>query len=304
MAKKQTHKKRYGHHQKQTNQFLKTYWPYMPLALIISAMLALSVGMHKVGSGVLSYATNISSQSLLDATNQQRLSNHKMSLQLNNKLSAAAQAKANDMAARNYWAHNTPDGSPPWIFFEKAGYSYQKAGENLAYGFINSTDAITGWMNSPTHRENLLDGAFQDVGFGFANVADYQGKGPETVIVAEYGLPGTAFAASSAPGISLNTTFTNNVHTLGVANNNVEPASRTIAVSQLLSSGRIPGINLLIVISALFGLGILLIKHSLALRRIWLKGERFALHHPLFDITILSFIGLCVMLLQSSGTIR
>jgi hypothetical protein len=264
-------------------------------------MLILSLGLHKVGKGVLSYATNISSTALLEATNQQRLSNHTTTLQLNDKLTAAAQAKANDMATRNYWAHYTPDGTPPWAFFEGAGYAYQKAGENLAYGFISSNDTVAGWMNSPSHRENLLDNAFQEVGFGFADVANYQGQGPETIIVAEYGSPGPA-ASTVTPTIKVSGPA--NIHTLGTANSNIEPVSRTIAVSQVLASGKIPGINLVIVISALFGLFLLLIKHSLALRRLWLKGERYALKHPLFDITIISFIGLCVMMLQSNGVIR
>ncbi len=305
MARKsQTHKKRYGQHQKQTAHFLKTYWPYMPLALIVTGMLVLSLGLHKVGRNVLSYATNLSSQGLLDATNQQRITNHVAGLRLNDKLTAAAQAKANDMASRNYWSHNTPEGNQPWAFFDAAGYTYQKAGENLAYGFTTGSDAVTGWMNSPSHRDNLLDSSFQDVGFGYANVADYQGKGPETIIVAEYGTPRISLSATDVPGIPLSGTFVNNVHTLGAATNNTEPASRTVAVSQLLSGGRLPGINLVIAICALMGLAVLLIKHSLALRRYWFKGERFALQHPLFDLTVVGFLGLCVMLLQAGGVIR
>ena len=275
----------------------------MPLALIISTMLVLSVGMHKLRHGVLSYATNVSSQALLEATNQQRIANHVAGLRLNDKLSAAAQAKANDMATRNYWAHNTPDGNPPWVFFNQAGYTYEKAGENLAYGFASSADTVAGWMNSPSHRENLLDSAFEDVGFGFANVANYQGKGNETIVVAEYGTPRITLTSTQLPSIPLNATYAGRAATLGT-NVNAEPASRTIAVSQLLAGGRLPGINLLIVVSALFGLGLLLIKHSLALRKSLIKGERFALHHPLFDITVLSFLGLCAMLLQNTGVIR
>ncbi len=298
------HKKRYGQHQKQTSHFLKTYWPYMPLALIVSSIIVLGAGMHKVGHSVLSFATDISAQNLLASTNQQRSSNKVAPLTLNSQLSAAAQAKANDMATRNYWSHNTPDGNPPWVFFDKAGYTYQKAGENLAYGFASSADTVTGWMNSPAHRDNLLDSAFADVGFGFANVADYQGKGPETIVVAEYGTPRLTLSAASLPSIPLNATYAITSGALGASSTNAEPASRTIAVSQLLSGGRVPGINLFIVISALFAIGLLFIKHSLALRKVFVKGERYALQHPLFDITVASFLGLCFMLLQASGVIR
>ena len=297
--------KRYGHHQKQTSHFLKTYWPYMPLTLIISSMLLLSAGMHRVGRGVLSYATSVTAQRLLIDTNQQRSDNNVAALKLNDELSAAAQAKANDMAARNYWAHNTPDGNPPWVFIDKAGYHYEKAGENLAYGFANSDDTVVGWMNSPPHRENLLDSSFSDVGFGYANVQNYQNKGPETIVVAMYGEPRISLAPSpitSTPIVSQNSA----ISTLAAVTSkpSAEPHAQNIAVSEVLAGRQLPWVNALIITVALGGLLVLLLKHSLNLRRTLLKGERFALHHPLFDITVVSFLGLCIMLTHAAGVIR
>ncbi len=299
------HQKRYGHHQKHTAHFMKTYWPYMPLLLIISTMVVLSIGMHRVGRGVLSYATNVSSSSLLEDTNQQRLTNHVAPLKINPKLAEAAQSKANDMAKRNYWSHNTPDGSPPWSFIDSAGYTYQKAGENLAYGFGSSNDTVTGWMNSPPHRENLLDSAFQDVGFGYANVPNYQNKGEETVVVAMYGLSRIALTPTTSTGTPLNNSTVAGISTLGaVSNNPAEPAPRSFAVIQLLAGERLAWLNAAIIILGTLGLMTLLIRHSLALRRVLLKSERYALHHPLFDITVVSFLGLCLMLSQTAGIIR
>jgi uncharacterized protein YkwD len=149
--------------------------------------------------GVLAYATEMSQQGLLDATNQKRSANGVGDLSLNSKLNSAAQSKANDMATRNYWSHNTPEGNPPWVFFNAAGYQYKKAGENLAYGFTTSTDTIVGWMNSPPHKANLLDTAFSEVGFGFANNANYQSNGEETIVVAMYGQPYSSPVPSPAP---------------------------------------------------------------------------------------------------------
>jgi hypothetical protein len=133
----------------------------------------------------------MSIQGLLGSTNAARAANGVASLTLNTKLDASAQAKANDMAAKDYWSHNTPDGSPPWVFIDAQGYSYQKLGENLATGFNSEQATIDGWMASPPHRENLLDPAFVNVGFGYANITDYTavGGGPMTIIVAHYGKP-------------------------------------------------------------------------------------------------------------------
>ena len=181
------HGKRYGHHQKRSKNFAQTYFPYLPMTIILFLSIVLSG--YKPHRGVLAYATEMSQSTLLSATNNQRNANGRKPLTLNSKLSQAAQAKANDMVARNYWSHNTPDGQEPWVFFANAGYQYIKAGENLAYGFLTSSEAVTGWMNSPSHRENLLDADFTEVGFGFANGNDYNNAGQETVVVAEYGQP-------------------------------------------------------------------------------------------------------------------
>lgn len=154
---------------------------------------------------VLSYATSMSTSDLLASTNAQRSSNGIAVLGINSMLNSAAQAKANDMITLDYWSHTTPGGKEPWTFIADAGYGYKTAGENLAYGFDNGSTTITGWMNSPPHRQNLLNTAFTEVGFGFANSANYVTNGPQTVVVAMYAAPlsGTtpapAQAASTAP---------------------------------------------------------------------------------------------------------
>ncbi len=206
--KKQTHptKKRHGHHQRRSKDFLKTYWPYMPTLLVLIFGLAVGIGWWQpakpiqtgVRGDVLAYATNVNASGLLSETNAHRTSHGRTTLSLNNLLSQAAQAKANDMATRNYWSHNTPEGNPPWIFVDQVGYAYQKAGENLAYGFATSSDTVTGWMNSASHRDNMLDSAFSEVGFGMANSENYQGNGPQTIVVAMYARP-TVAAATTAP---------------------------------------------------------------------------------------------------------
>ena len=89
----------------------------------------------------------------------------------NNRLDAAAEAKAFDMFANDYWAHFSPQGKTPWQFINAAGYKYTFAGENLARDFSDAPSVVEAWMNSPSHRSNLLDKNFREIG-----VAVEQGK--------------------------------------------------------------------------------------------------------------------------------
>jgi uncharacterized protein YkwD len=110
--------------------FEKVHWPYLPivLAIVVFAGFGLSSGRlqaaakHPTGK-VLDYATNMSISGLLADTNAQRTASGLASFSLNAKLDAAAQNKANDMATRNYWSHDTPDGNPPWVFVNAQGQS-------------------------------------------------------------------------------------------------------------------------------------------------------------------------------------
>lgn len=135
------------------------------------------------------YATDITGGGLLAETNAYRQSNGRNSLSMSYALSRAAQAKANDMASRDYWAHNTPDGRTPWSFISAVGYAYTAAGENLAYGYTTSDELMAAWEQSPEHRANLLYAGYTQVGFGIANAPDYVGTGQETIVVAEYATP-------------------------------------------------------------------------------------------------------------------
>ena len=69
-------------------------------------------------SNVLGMATDLSQVRLLAATNRERLGNGRLSLEFNPALNQAAQLKANDMLAEQYWAHVSPSGVQPWQWFE------------------------------------------------------------------------------------------------------------------------------------------------------------------------------------------
>jgi len=151
---------------------------------------------------VLAYAAEMSRDALYSATNAARAANGLGPLRFNSQLNSSAQMKAQHLMDNDYWAHVAPDGTQPWYFFQAAGYAYSRAGENLAYGFASSQSTVDGWMNSPSHRANIL-GEFVDVGFGIVNAPNYQASGNQTIVVAHYGTPlnytPPAPVASSAP---------------------------------------------------------------------------------------------------------
>lgn len=169
------------------NRFLKL----LPLFIILATVFSLNSLPAAATNTPLapSITIPIKDIELLDSTNTKRLLNNLAPLSLDSKLNNAAQDKANDMVMRNYWDHNTPDNLEPWVFITKSGYNYKTAGENLAYGFDNGVNVITGWMNSPAHRHNLLNNNFSNVGFGLAESDNFIQTGKQTIIVAMYASP-------------------------------------------------------------------------------------------------------------------
>lgn len=132
-------------------------------------------------------ANALSPSEIISQTNETRKRLNKQELNINQNLMSGAQAKAEDMAKKQYFAHFGPDGQTPWEYFEKSGYNYEVAGENLAITNESSQKVIDGWMNSTTHRDNLLNNKYTDFGIGIAYFGDYQSHKNTTVVVAFYG---------------------------------------------------------------------------------------------------------------------
>lgn len=280
------HRKRVGQHHNHTRHYMKAYWPYLPVFAVLGLGILLNGYLGRQHHSVLGYATGISPQVLLAETNGERTSNHESALQLNSQLTAAAQAKANDMAARGYWSHVTPDGKQPWSFMTTAGYQYEAAGENLAYGFGTSGQVIDAWMHSAEHRANILDANYQDVGFATANAANYQGTGPETIVVAMYGEPVGAVSA--------------------VPPNDTAPTvlgSDTQQVSRLQLFSTTYWLQLAVAALAGGALVLFFVRHALAWHKVLVRGERFLLAHPFFDVFLMSAAVLAFLLSHAAGTI-
>ncbi|WP_431040909.1 CAP domain-containing protein [Streptomyces sp. P1-3] len=87
-------------------------------------------------------------------------------LRLDSRVQAAAQAHADDMAARNYYEHNSPEGEDAGSRMRKAGYPAGMWAENIHKGPKDPETAMRDWMNSPGHRDNILNCALKDFGAG------------------------------------------------------------------------------------------------------------------------------------------
>ena len=149
-------------------------------------------------NSVLGFASDITVDQVVTYTNQQRSKQGLQPLTLNTQLSAAALAKAQDMLDHQYWAHTSPQGKEPWDFIKSAQYSYQVAGENLARDFHTTTAMVKAWMASPTHKANIMNAKYEEIGVAVVN-----GKleGFETTLVVQmFGKPRAAVASKPDVG--------------------------------------------------------------------------------------------------------
>jgi hypothetical protein len=143
--------------------------------------------------GVLGITGNISQQKLIELTNTERQKNNLPPVSENTDLDQAAALKAQNMFEENYWAHFAPSGKTPWDFITSSGYRFSFAGENLAKNFYSSEDVVSAWMDSPAHRDNLLNSKYKDIGIAVVNGIL---NGQETTLVVQmFGTTSTQYVA-------------------------------------------------------------------------------------------------------------
>ena len=104
-------------------------------------------------------------------------------LKINATLGKAAEIKVQDMLNKNYFSHVSPDNKTPWDFIKNVGYKYLAAGENLAIDFPTAEGVNEGLMNSPTHRANILNKLYTEIGVS-VGYGIFEGR--ETILVAQY----------------------------------------------------------------------------------------------------------------------
>lgn len=89
-------------------------------------------------------------------------------LTVSKQLDRAAERHARDMARRNYFDHRAPDGTEPRDRVRSTGYRWQLTGENIAFGPESAEEVVAGWLASPGHCANIMDGRFREIGIGVA----------------------------------------------------------------------------------------------------------------------------------------
>lgn len=129
------------------------------------------------------FFADISKVALINLVNEERISLGLNPLKESEKLNTGAYLKAKDMIEKDYFSHQGPENITPWYWFLKIGYNYKYAGENLAVGFIDSEEVYKGWFNSISHKRNLLNPKYKEVGIAVLK-GNFQGN--ETTIVVQF----------------------------------------------------------------------------------------------------------------------
>ncbi len=165
---------------------MKNFFQKYKTALIVGVVVFI-LCFPLVGGKVIDTLSAIYASVLVKLTNEDRVAKNISELTVNPLLEKAAQMKADDMAAKGYFSHTTPDGKSPWYWVLKAGYTYLYAGENLAVNFENSEDVERAWMNSETHRLNIMNPKYTEVGIA-TSTGIYKGR-PAVFVVQMFGTP-------------------------------------------------------------------------------------------------------------------
>lgn len=159
---------------------------FVLIAIIITGNVFLRL-LDSTNLHILGFTSSITIDEVIRSTNEARAGAGLKPLVYNERLADAARRKAANMFGENYWAHNSPSGKSPWVWFKEAGYSYVFAGENLAKDFGDTPRLMSAWMASPTHKENIVNAKYTELG-----VAVVPGilSGSETILVVQlFGAP-------------------------------------------------------------------------------------------------------------------
>jgi hypothetical protein len=149
------------------------------IATIAIGILSLMLVFFEPGSA---FASAITSEKMVELTNESRIEVGLGKLTVNSKLMAAADKKARDMMDKQYFEHISPSGVTPWFWFDLVGYDYIYAAENLAIDFVTAEGAHSALMKSIGHRENILGANYKEIGIA-ALPGTFEGN--ETVIIVE-----------------------------------------------------------------------------------------------------------------------
>lgn len=158
---------------KKTTLGIKKFWLYFFRTGLVSLLLLFPL----FSSGQTTFK-----QEIINLTNQERLEHNLSPLSINSFLDEAAYKKGKDMLDDNYFSHTSPQGKKPWDFILETNYDFYQAGENLAINFSNPQNVVKAWMGSETHKENILEPNYEDIGLAVLK-GEFQGN--ETILIVQ-----------------------------------------------------------------------------------------------------------------------
>lgn len=187
---------------KTVGQFIFYYGCLKKTKIIIKRELVTSLLVILTGIFLLpniAYFSDITSQNLIELTNEERVKAGLSLLTANQLLAQAAYQKAQDILEQQSFQHNIKEQKfSNWI--RDAGYRYSYVGENLAIDFITAEGVTTAWFNSPAHKKNLLDPNFKEIGIAVTS-GEFQGQ--DTILVVQiFGAPPRAVVQPRVAGIN------------------------------------------------------------------------------------------------------
>ncbi|MDD5145867.1 MAG: CAP domain-containing protein [Candidatus Pacebacteria bacterium] len=194
---------------------------YYAIILLILKIIIIPVFIYLPKSLLFADLTEVS---LIELTNKNRESLGISTLTESQVLKTAAYLKAKDMLEKDYFSHSSPEGLTPWYWFKASGYNYKYAGENLAIGFLDSEEVNQAWLSSPSHKENILDPNYSEIGIAVLK-GDFAGK--ETTIVVQF------FGTSQAKAAVLPAETQQNLPQAAAENENVLPKESAAETGQI-----------------------------------------------------------------------
>ncbi|OHA89151.1 MAG: hypothetical protein A2653_03000 [Candidatus Zambryskibacteria bacterium RIFCSPHIGHO2_01_FULL_43_25] len=132
--------------------------------------------------GPLSVSAGITPQEIIEEINGRRLEYNLSVLSESPELAQAARVKAEELAGKGYLEHSKSQSGGTWPILERVNYPYSRAGENLAVHVFEAENVVAYWMMSSTHKANLLNEKFEDVG-AYAASGIYSGKSSYYIVV-------------------------------------------------------------------------------------------------------------------------
>ena len=106
---------------------------------------------------------------LLFLINSERRKVGAPALRINSNLTQAALGQSQDMATHNFFSHTGSNGSQLSVRVSATGYNWSTVAENIAAGQSTPSQVFQSWLNSPSHKQNMLNPTYRDVGFGYAS---------------------------------------------------------------------------------------------------------------------------------------